>query len=143
VVLRLADEIDIIRGDLLAGAGRPPAVARELTATLCWLSETTLTPGSRWRLRQATRDVRAVVTNVHGVLDVTSGQAQPADALALNDIGTVDLRTAEPLVVDPYSASRRTGGLLLVDELSGATVAAGMVQAGAAVPVPAGEPPTP
>jgi sulfate adenylyltransferase subunit 1 len=128
VVLRLADEIDISRGDLLVGAGRPPAVTRELTATVCWLSESPLTPGSRWRVRQATRDVRAIVSDVDSVLDVTSGEARPATSLALNDIGTVRLRTAEPLVVDPYTASRRTGGLLIVDELSGASAGAGMVQ---------------
>jgi sulfate adenylyltransferase subunit 1 len=128
VVLRLADDIDVSRGDMLIGAGRPPTVARELTATICWLSESPLTPGSRWRVRQSTRDVRAVVSDVHGVLDVTSGRTRPAGSLALNDIGTISLRTAEPLVVDPYPASRRTGGLVLVDELSGASVGAGMVQ---------------
>jgi sulfate adenylyltransferase subunit 1 len=126
VVLRLSDEIDVSRGDMLVGAGWPPAVTRELTATLCWLSEAPLTAGSRWRVRQATRDVRAVVSDVDGVLDVTSGRTQPAASLALNDIGTVRLRTAEPLVVDPYAASRRTGGFVLVDDLSGASVAAGM-----------------
>jgi sulfate adenylyltransferase subunit 1 len=64
---------------------------------------------------------------VRDVLDVTTGRRRPADALGLNDIGTVTVRTAEPLVVDPYAASRRTGGLLLVDEFGGATVGAGMV----------------
>jgi sulfate adenylyltransferase subunit 1 len=136
VVLRLADDIDISRGDMLVGAGEPPTVTRELTATVCWLSDVPLTGRSRWRVRQATRDVRAVVAEVHGVLDVTSGQTEPAGSLALNDIGTVTLRTAEPLVVDPYSGSRRTGGLLLVDELSGATVGAGMVQPGRCLPGP-------
>jgi sulfate adenylyltransferase subunit 1 len=127
VVVRLADDLDVSRGDLLAGTGAAPQVTRELTATVCWLAETTLESGSRWRVRQATRDVRAVVAEVHDVLDVTTGRRRPAGALALNDIGTVTLRTAEPLVVDPYRASRRTGGLLLVDEFGGATVGAGMV----------------
>ncbi|HVQ92106.1 MAG TPA: GTP-binding protein [Mycobacteriales bacterium] len=127
VVLRLADDLDISRGDLLTGAGRPPAVTREITATVCWLATEPLAAGSRWRLRQATRDVRAVVTEVTSVLDVTTGESRPAGTLALNDIGTVTLRTAEPLVVDPYAASRRTGGLLLVDELTGASAGAGMV----------------
>jgi sulfate adenylyltransferase subunit 1 len=129
VVLRLAEDIDISRGDMLVGAGLPPAVTQELTATVCWLSETPLTPRSRWRVRQATRDVRAVVTEVLDVLDVTTGQTAPAASLGLNDIGTVRLRTVEPLVVDPYRASRHTGGLLLVDDMSGGTAAAGMVRA--------------
>jgi sulfate adenylyltransferase subunit 1 len=127
VVLRLADDLDISRGDVLTGAGDPPEVTREITATMCWLAEEPLTAGSGWRLRQATRDVRAVVTEVTSVLDVTTGESRPAGSLALNDIGTVRLRTAEPLVVDPYVASRRTGGLLLVDELTGASAGAGMV----------------
>jgi sulfate adenylyltransferase subunit 1 len=135
VVLRLAGDIDISRGDLLVGDGVPPAVTREVTATVCWLAEAPLIAGSRWRVRQATRDVRAVVTEVRTALDVTSGESRPAGVLALNDIGTVRLRTAEPLVVDPYAASRRTGGLLLVDELSGATAGAGMVQPEPSLPL--------
>jgi sulfate adenylyltransferase subunit 1 len=102
-------------------------VTRELAATVCWFSEAALTRGSRWRIRQGTRDVRGLVAEVHDVLDVTTGRRRPAEALGLNDIGTVALQTAEPLVVDPYTASRRTGGLLLVDEFGGATVGAGMV----------------
>jgi sulfate adenylyltransferase subunit 1 (EFTu-like GTPase family) len=78
-------------------------------------------------VRQATRDVRGVVGAVHEVLDVTTGRRHSADELALNDIGTVALRTSEPLVVDRYAANRRTGGLLLVDELAGTTAGAGMV----------------
>jgi sulfate adenylyltransferase subunit 1 len=127
VVVRLADDLDVSRGDLLAGPGESPRVTRELTATVCWLAETALEPGSRWRVRQATRDVRAVVAEVHDALDVTTGRRRRAGALALNDIGTVTIRTADPLVVDPYRASRRTGGLLLIDEFGGATVGAGMV----------------
>jgi sulfate adenylyltransferase subunit 1 len=127
VILRLADDLDVSRGDLLVGPGQPAQVTRELTATVCWLDEAPLRPGSRWRVRQATRDVRGVVGDVLDVLDVTTGRHGPADALALNDIGTVTLRTAEPLVIDRYAANRRTGGLLLVDELAGTTAGAGMV----------------
>jgi len=127
VVVRLADELDVSRGDLLAGPGPAPQVTREFTATVCWLSETSLEPGSHWRVRQPTRDVRGVVAEVHDVLDVTTGGRRPTPALGLNDIGAVTVRTAEPLVVDPYTANRRTGGLLLVDEFGGATAGAGMV----------------
>ena len=127
VVLRLAEDIDVSRGDMLVGGGRPPQVTREVEARVCWLSETPLTGGSRWRVRQATREVRAVVADVLDVLEVVSGASVPADSLALNDIGTVRIRTAEPLVVDPYAAVRGTGALLLVDELTGATAGAAMV----------------
>ena len=133
VVVRLADDVDVARGDLLAGPGQPPRVTRELTATVCWLADTALEPGSRWRVRQASRDVRDIVERVDDVLDVTTGARRPADRLALNDIGAISLRTAEPLVIDPYPANRRTGGFLLVDDFSAATVGAGMV---AEVPPP-------
>ena len=129
VVVRLADALDISRGDVLVGAGLEPAVTGTFTINVCWLADSPLRPGSRWRIRQGTRDVRAVVTTVADRLDVVTGERAPADALALNDIGTVTVRAAEPLVVDPYALSRRTGGLLLVDEVSGVTAGAGMVVA--------------
>jgi sulfate adenylyltransferase subunit 1 len=127
VVVRLADEVDVSRGDLLAG-GAAPTVTRELAATVCWLAEEPLRPGGRYRVRHTTRDVRAVVDGVSSRLDVATSASAPADGLALNDIGQIRLRTAEPLVVDTYARHRATGAFLLVDEISGATVAAGMVE---------------
>jgi sulfate adenylyltransferase subunit 1 len=79
------------------------------------------------RLRTGTRDVRAIVGAVRDRLDVASLDRLEADSLSLNDIGDLTLRLAEPVAVDPYRASRGTGSFLLVDEASGATVAAGMV----------------
>jgi sulfate adenylyltransferase subunit 1 len=136
VVVRLADEIDISRGDLLAG-GAPPQVTRQLTATVCWLADQPLHAGDRYRIRHTTRDTRAVAEAVLSRLDVTTGSftapaapgtSAPAGRLALNDIGQVRLRTAEPLVLDIYAEHRATGAFLLVDEHTGATVAAGMVE---------------
>jgi sulfate adenylyltransferase subunit 1 len=133
VILRLADDIDISRGDVLIGPGRAPTVTRELTARVCWLSENPLTPGSRWRVRQGTRDVRAIVAEVSERLEVVSGRWEPAGELRLNDIGSVTLRFTEPLIVDAYMDSRKTGGLLLVEEVSGATAGAGMVASAAPI----------
>jgi len=136
VVVRLADDLDVSRGDLLAG-GVAPTVTREVSATVCWLATEPLRTGGRYRVRHTTRDVRAVVDGVVSRLDVCTGLnsaaaapggAEPADGLALNDIGVIRLHTAEPLVVDPYQRHRATGAFLLVDEISGATVAAGMVE---------------
>jgi sulfate adenylyltransferase subunit 1 len=128
VVVRLADDLDVARGDLLAADVDPrPAVLRELTATVCWLSDRPLRPGDRFALRHATRDVRAVVDAVESCLDIATLKHDESEELALNDIGVVRLRTAEPLTVDPYSLNRSTGAFLLVDEDGGATVAAGMV----------------
>ncbi|MDT4935555.1 MAG: sulfate adenylyltransferase subunit 1 [Pseudonocardiales bacterium] len=128
VVVRLADEIDIARGDLIAADREPlPVVTRELVGTVCWLSDRPLRPGDRFALRHTTRDVRAVVDAVPSRLDVATLSAVPADELALNDIGEVRVRLAEPIIADAYAASRSTGAFLLVDPTSGATMAAGMI----------------
>jgi sulfate adenylyltransferase subunit 1 len=128
VIVRLADDIDIARGDLLAVDRDPrPAVVRALTATVCWLTDRPLRRGDRFALRHATRDVPAVVDAVDTRLDIATLKHDPSDELRLNDIGTVRLRTAEPITVDPYALNRSTGAFLLVDEDGGATVAAGMV----------------
>jgi sulfate adenylyltransferase subunit 1 len=128
VTLRLAADIDIARGDLIAVDRDPrPAVVREVVATLCWLAEEPLKPGARLLLRHTTRQVRAVVDNVLTRLDVATVLSEPASELGLNDIGSVRIRTAEPIMVDAYEINRSTGAFLLVDELSGTTVAAGMV----------------
>jgi len=127
VVVRLADEIDIGRGDLLAGGARP-AVTRHLAATVCWLAETPLRPGGRYWLRHTTREVRAIAGRIESKLDLSTVDSRDADSLVLNDIGRVWLRTSAPLVVDPYLRHRATGALVLVDELSGGTVGAGFVE---------------
>ena len=128
VVVRFADDVDVARGDLLAVDREPrPAALRELVATVCWLADRPLRPGDRFALRHTTRDVRAVVDAVRSRLDVATLDQAEATELSLNDIGSIQLRTAEPLTVDTYATNRSTGAFLLVDEATGATVAAGMV----------------
>ena len=128
VVVRLADDIDIARGDVIAANGDPaPQVTRELHATVCWLTDRPLRSADRYQLRHTTRAVRAVVDKVESKLDIATVTPIAADELELNDIGTVRIRLAEPVVVDSYAVNRSTGAFLLVDEASGATVAAGLV----------------
>ena len=128
VVVRLTDDVDVARGDLLAVDREPrPAALRGLVATVCWLSDRPLRPGDRFALRHTTRDVRAVVDAVRSRLDVATLNQAEATELTLNDIGSIQLRTAEPITVDTYATNRSTGAFLLVDEATGATVAAGMV----------------
>jgi sulfate adenylyltransferase subunit 1 len=128
VTVRLRDDLDISRGDLIVVEGDPPPItSRELLATVCWLTDTPLRAGARYRVRHTTRDIRAVVEEVQSKLDIASVVDLPASELGLNDIGTVRIRLAEPLAADPYTVNRSTGAFLLVDEVSGATVAAGMV----------------
>jgi sulfate adenylyltransferase subunit 1 len=130
VIVRLADDIDIARGDMIAvdADPRPHSVSR-FTATLCWLSDRPLRPGDRFALRHTTREVRAVVDDVCSRLDVATVTSAKAGELEFNDIGTVFVRTADPVIVDAYAVNRSTGAFLLVDETSGATMAAGMVSA--------------
>jgi sulfate adenylyltransferase subunit 1 len=129
VTVRLADDIDIARGDLLA-TGPAPVPNRELTAEICWMAETPLRAGGRYGLKAATSTVRAVVDAVSGRLDVANLTAIPGPAeLGLNDIGEVRLRVSRELAVDPYTVNRATGSFILIDEDSNETVGAGMVLA--------------
>jgi sulfate adenylyltransferase subunit 1 (EFTu-like GTPase family) len=128
IVIRLEDDLDLPRGDMLADPDDQPVAARELEATLCWMSDRPLQPGARLGVKHTTRNVRAIVEAIDGIVDMSSLEEQPADAMALNDIGSVRLRLSGPLMVDPYAANRVTGSFILVDESTNDTVAAGMVR---------------
>jgi sulfate adenylyltransferase subunit 1 (EFTu-like GTPase family) len=128
VTIRLEDDLDVGRGDLLADPERPPAVARNLEARVCWMGERPLTPGTRLVLKQTTRTVRAVADELLSVVDIeTLTEIERPAQLELNDIARVGLRLAEPLAVDPYLANRTTGAFILIDESTNETVGAGMV----------------
>jgi sulfate adenylyltransferase subunit 1 len=128
VTIRLADDIDLARGDVLAAADAPPTVTSELDATLCWLSDRPLRPGSRLLLKHGTRTTQVIVGALGDRLDTNTITWVDAPAqLAINDIAQVGLRTADPLPVDDYAASRATGAFLLIDPPTGATLAAGLI----------------
>jgi len=128
VTIRLVDEIDVPRGDMLVDPESQPVAARTLEATLCWMSERPLQTGSRLGVKHTTRTVRAVVEGIDGVVDMDTLAQREATEMALNDIGTVRLRLSAPLMVDPYAENRATGAFILVDEATNDTVAAGMVR---------------
>jgi sulfate adenylyltransferase subunit 1 (EFTu-like GTPase family) len=128
VTIRLADDVDVARGDLLADPERPPVVARELTARVCWMSERPLQPRARLVVKQTTRSVPALVDELVSVVDIETLEDRPGpERLELNDLAVVRLRLAEPLAVDPYAVNRTTGAFILVDESANDTVGAGMV----------------
>jgi sulfate adenylyltransferase subunit 1 len=130
VVLRLADDIDISRGDLIAAAESPGLLTRALTGTVAVLAERVLRSRDRVLLRVGTRTVRAMVEDIVDQLDIETMQQQPApEGLSLNAIGRVRLRLAEDVAVDDYRELRRTGAFLLIDEADGSTLAAGMAEA--------------
>jgi sulfate adenylyltransferase large subunit len=128
VTLRLEDELDVSRGELICRAAEAPAVGRELRADVCWLNERPLRAGSRYVIKHTTRSATAIVEELGDHVDVHTLERAPAPAeLALNDIGAVRLRTSSPLAFDPYSVNRRTGSFILIDETTNETVGAGMV----------------
>ncbi len=128
VTIRLADDVDVSRGDMLADPADPPVVARELEARVCWMSDRPLEPRARLAVKQTTRSVRAVAEELVSRIDVHAIEEIPApERLELNDIGVVRLRLSEPLCVDPYDENRTTGAFVLIDEATNETVGAGTV----------------
>jgi sulfate adenylyltransferase large subunit len=129
VTVLLEDDIDIGRGDMLADPDRPPFVAREVTAEICWMSERPLEPRARLAVKHTTRASRAVVDELVSVVDMhTLDELASPERLELNDLGVVRLRLAEPLAVDPYERNRATGAFILIDEATNETVGAGMIK---------------
>jgi bifunctional enzyme CysN/CysC len=129
VTLRFADDIDISRGDMIARPNNRPRVAQDLDAMVCWMSdERTLTPRTKLVVKHTTRTARTMVTGLQYRLDVnTLHRDEHADGLGLNEIGRVSLRVTQPLFVDDYGRNRLTGGFILIDEATNATVGAGMI----------------
>ena len=128
-MVTLADEIDISRGDLLAGAGAgaPQACAR-FEATVCWLGQQPLVPQREYLLRQATRETRVRIGPVRGRLDVQTLQWAPDQAaVGPNDIVRLQLSTRDPVAADPYGDFRALGSFILIDPAGNDTVAAGLI----------------
>jgi bifunctional enzyme CysN/CysC len=129
VTVRLADEIDISRGDLICRPHNAPAVAQDIEAMVCWMDETApLRVGGKYAIKHTTRTARTVVRGLQYRLDVnTLHRDEDAAGLQLNEIGRVRLRTTVPLLADEYRRNRTTGGFILIDESTNRTVGAGMI----------------
>jgi sulfate adenylyltransferase subunit 1 (EFTu-like GTPase family) len=128
VTVRLADDLDVGRGDVLCRPDDAPTPTRELTAELCWMADAPLRAGGRYALKHTTRSVRAIVDAIEHRVDLHTLEPVPGpDQLALNDIGRVRLRTSSALVADLYARNRATGSFILIDEASNDTVGAGMI----------------
>jgi sulfate adenylyltransferase large subunit len=129
VTLVLDRELDISRGDLIAGAGEAPVVARSVKASLVWMDQRPLDANRRYLLKHNSHTVPAVVSSVDHRVDLSELRHEPAPALRMNDIGAVSLHLLRPIAVDLYRDNRSTGALILIDPETNATVAAGMVTA--------------
>jgi sulfate adenylyltransferase large subunit len=128
VTVRLADDVDASRGDVLVHADDELEPIREIEADVSWFADKPLRPGSRYLLKHLTQTVDAVVESIVDQVDIHTLQRGPAPAeLGLNAIGRVRLRVRKPLAADPYTRNRVTGAFILIDEASNDTVAGGMV----------------
>jgi len=129
VTLLLEDDLDVSRGDMFCRAHNKPACTQDIDAMLCWMSEArSLTPGSRLLVKHTTRTAKAIVRDLQYRLDVnTLHRDEDAAELTLNEIGRVQLRVTQPLFCDAYARNRLTGGLILIDEGTSATLGAAMI----------------
>ncbi|NLV56855.1 MAG: sulfate adenylyltransferase [Acidimicrobiales bacterium] len=129
VSIRLTDDIDISRGDMICRPGNQPSVTQDVEAMVCWMSETAaLSPRTKYGIKHTTRSARAMVKDLQYRLDVnTLHRDETATELGLNEIGRVSLRTTVPLFADEYRRNRTTGSFILIDEGTNATVGAGMI----------------
>jgi sulfate adenylyltransferase subunit 1 len=124
----LEDDIDIGRGDLLVHPDHSPALSREFDATICWMSEQPLLPGHKYAIKHLSRNARCIVKSIYHRVDMEAfEQIESVESLGLNDIARVRIQTAVPLPIEPYEENRGTGGFIIVDEATNATLAAGMI----------------
>jgi bifunctional enzyme CysN/CysC len=127
VTLTLADQLDCSRGDVLAAAEDPPETADQFEATLVWMADEELLPGRPYWLKLATQLATATIHSPKYQINVNTMEHLAAKTLGLNAIGVANLSTDKPLVFEPYERSRELGGFILIDKISNATVAAGML----------------
>jgi sulfate adenylyltransferase subunit 1 len=128
VALRLEDDVDVSRGDMLCRANNSPIPTKEVEATICWMSDRALKPGGRYRIKHTTRTALAKVEQLRYRVDVNSmHRDESADGLGLNEIGRARLRLSAPLLVDEYRRNRATGSFILIEESTNDTVGAGMI----------------
>ena len=128
VTVRLTDDIDVSRGDMICRTRNMPEQTQDIDAMVCWMVPTPLKPRQKLAIKHTTRTARAMVKDIHYRLDVnTLHRDQEPGELALNEIGRIQLRVTQPLMIDSYERNRTTGSFILIDEATGMTVGAGMI----------------
>lgn len=128
VTLLLEDEIDISRGDMIVRENNVPHVEQEFDVMLCWMNDKKLVPRGKYILRHTSKECKCIVKEIKYKLDInTLTRLEGEIEIGLNDIGRVSLRTTTPLFFDAYRKNRNTGSIILVDEATNETIAAGMI----------------
>ena len=130
ITVVLADAIDVSRGDIISSTEKPPQRADAFAAHLVWMSETPLLPGRSYWLKAGAQTIGATVTELKHRIDIENFDRLAAKELHLNEIAFVNVATVEPICFDPYDESRETGGFILIDRHSNATVGAGLIRFG-------------
>jgi len=129
VTIRLENEIDISRGDMIVGVVDEPKSTNEIDVMICWMNERAMMPGGKYALKHTSNDVRAIVKGVNHKVNINTLEKDFEDKqICLNDIASISLKTAKPLFVDSYADNKITGSVILIDEATNETVAAGMIQ---------------
>jgi len=128
VTLTLKDEVDISRGDMLAGAEDPAGVTDQFNAMLVWMSDAHLLPGRPYWLKLGARVISATITEIKHKINVNTLEHLAAKSLELNEIASVNVSVDQAVPFDPYAQNKDTGGFILIDRMTNATVAAGMIQ---------------
>jgi bifunctional enzyme CysN/CysC/sulfate adenylyltransferase subunit 1 len=139
VTLRLDEEIDLSRGDMLVSPGHLPRVSRKFHARVVWLHGTPLDLGRTYLVKHTARQTKVRALHVRHRVNVNTLAHEPAIRLEMNEIGSVDFEAHVPLFFDPYSSNRTTGSFILIDAVTNATVGAGMIQEDVSAPAIIGE----
>jgi sulfate adenylyltransferase subunit 1 len=128
VTLTLKDDVDLSRGDMITGAGDIPRESCDIVTMICWMNQKPLQIHGKYALKHTTRDVRCIIQDVDYVLNISTLEKVAENKnIRMNDIAQIRLRTTKPLFFDPYTTNRITGSLILIDEATNETVAAGMI----------------
>ncbi|WP_431711846.1 sulfate adenylyltransferase subunit CysN [Glutamicibacter uratoxydans] len=128
VTVRLDDDVDISRGDMIVRPNNQPKVAQNFEAMICWMGEKPMKSGQKLAIKHTTKSARVLIKELRYGLNInTLHRDEEASTLSLNEIGRVSLRSTQPLLADEYQKNRTTGGFILIDEITNNTVAAGMI----------------
>jgi sulfate adenylyltransferase subunit 1 len=128
VCITLTDDIDIGRGDMLVRENNKPNIAQDIDVMICWMNEKKMMPSGKYAIRHTSQTTRCIIKEVKYKMDINSlHRMEDEKEIGLNDIGRVTLRTTKPLLFDSYTRNRNTGSIILVDEATNETVAAGMI----------------
>ena len=129
VTILLEDDLDLSRGDMIVRPNNQPTATQDIEVMLCWFDESkSLLPGAKYTIKHTTQDARCIVKDIRYRLNINSLHRDLEDKdIKMNEIGRVLLRTTKPLFIDSYTKNRVTGSIILIDEATNRTVAAGMV----------------